>query len=211
MSRVRDDAVDRLLIERRERGRASDFVISAGLAGPDDDASRPIAVGRHFRGDAPDVAFFDPAEVPRLGDPNAVQAVPLFSTVKRSGGFERQPIHDVVGPDRRPLGWVRRDHAADLVRTTVRVGVPGLDCVGREANVPLGLARRVTGQYWLLDRIRYPVSFDLVEEGEGGAAVFTLRSRRGSNSRWVLNVLDPRMDVRVAAAASVVAILMTVR
>lgn len=103
--------------------------------------------------------------------------------------------YDITDESGEPIGYFRKDFGASLLRSTFHVEGPGYTGTGQERNQVAGLLRRFTE----LDFI--PIHFDFVDGT--GAPLFSVDRKMSIGDRYRVEVPDPRVDFRVAAAIAV--------
>jgi uncharacterized protein YxjI len=103
--------------------------------------------------------------------------------------------YDITDESGEQIGFFRKDFGASLLRSTFHVEGPGYTGTGQERNQVAGLLRRFTE----LDFI--PIHFDFVDSA--GAPLFSVDRKMSIGDRYRVEVPDPRVDFRVAAAIAV--------
>jgi hypothetical protein len=103
--------------------------------------------------------------------------------------------YDVFDESGNQIGFFRKDFGASLMRSTFHIEGSGFTGRGQERSQAVALIRRFTDIPFL------PIHFDFVTpEGEPLLAV----ERQGSvRDRYTVQVPDPRVDFRLAAAVAV--------
>jgi hypothetical protein len=101
-------------------------------------------------------------------------------------------IQDAAG---QQLGTFRKDFKQSLLRSTFHLEGPGYAGTGQERNVAVAMLRRFTDLPFLA------VHFDFV--GSDGAPLMSVDRRPTLRDRYLVDVPDPRVDYRVAAAVAV--------
>ena len=103
--------------------------------------------------------------------------------------------YDVTDESGAQIGFFRKDFGASLLRSTFHVEGPGYTGTGQERSQGVALVRRFVDVPFL------PIHFDFVDaEGRPLMSV----DRQGSvRDRYTVQVPDPRVDFRVAAAIAV--------
>ncbi len=102
--------------------------------------------------------------------------------------------HVVVAADGRPLGSFRKQAARSLVRTTFVLEADGLTGTAQERSGFLALERRLTS-----DTPTRGMAVDVVDDVAGRPLLSVARAP-GERSTYAVDVPDPRVDVRLAAA-----------
>lgn len=103
--------------------------------------------------------------------------------------------YDITDESGEQIGYFKKDFGASLLRSTFHVEGPGWTGTGQERNQVAGLLRRFTE----LDFI--PIHFDFVDGT--GAPLFSVDRKMSIGDRYRVEVPDPRVDFRVAAAIAV--------
>jgi len=108
--------------------------------------------------------------------------------------------YDVTDAEGGVLAVLRKDAIASLARSTYHLDIAGRLLIGRERTWWRPLARRVlsaaTDFPWLL-----PLQFDFHDQ-QGGLVITVDRQLR-VRDQYLIKVLDPDLDWRVAAACGV--------
>jgi hypothetical protein len=112
--------------------------------------------------------------------------------------------HDVLDETGRPLGYVKKQFGASLLRSTWDLAAPGLAAVGRERSQLIAILRRIwdlipyIGEVW----IPFVFHFDFVDAATGQPVMSSERVW-AFRDRYEVTVPDQRLDFRVAAAMAV--------
>ena len=112
--------------------------------------------------------------------------------------------HDVLDEAGRPLGYVKKQFGASLLRSTWDLAAPGLAAVGRERSQLIAILRRIwdlipyLGDIW----IPFVFHFDFVDAATGQPVMSSERVW-AFRDRYEVTVPDQRLDFRVAAAMAV--------
>ena len=112
--------------------------------------------------------------------------------------------HDVLDEAGRPLGYVKKQFGASLLRSTWDLAAPGLAAVGRERSQLIAILRRIwdlipyIGEVW----IPFVFHFDFVDAATGQPVMSSERVW-AFRDRYEVTVPDQRLDFRVAAAMAV--------
>jgi uncharacterized protein YxjI len=112
--------------------------------------------------------------------------------------------HDVLDEAGRPLGYVKKQFGASLLRSTWDLAAPGLAAVGRERSQLIAILRRIwdlipyIGEVW----IPFVFHFDFVDAATGQPVMSSERVW-AFRDRYEVTVSDQRLDFRVAAAMAV--------
>lgn len=119
---------------------------------------------------------------------------PVFSMAARSI-MEVAGTYDVLDGQGMPLATFRKDFGASLLRTTYHVEGPGYVGSGQERSMLVALLRRFSDLPFL------PIHFDYV--ASDGAPLFVINREPTARDRYLVRIMDPRVDFRVAAAMTV--------
>ncbi|WP_248582526.1 hypothetical protein [Nocardioides sp. InS609-2] len=103
--------------------------------------------------------------------------------------------YDVTDETGAQMGFFRKDFGASLLRSTFHLEGPGYAGTGQERNMAIALIRRFTDFDFL------PIHFDYV--GSDGAPLISVSRQMSLGDRYTVDVPDPRVDFRVAAAVAV--------
>jgi uncharacterized protein YxjI len=112
--------------------------------------------------------------------------------------------HDVLDETGRPLGYVKKQFGASLLRSTWDLAAPGLAAVGRERSQLIAILRRIwdlipyLGEVW----IPFVFHFDFVDAATGQPVMSSERVW-AFRDRYEVTVPDQQLDFRVAAAMAV--------
>jgi len=102
------------------------------------------------------------------------------------------------------VGRLRKRGAASLLRSTWEIEQPGMPpVVVRERSVAVALLRRFWGLVPYLGSVPVPWVFHFDGDDEAGRPVLRHSRRWGLRDRYVLEVLDPALDTRLALALAV--------
>ncbi len=112
--------------------------------------------------------------------------------------------HDVYDEHGQPLGWFKKEFGASLLRSTWRLGGPGLEARGQERRPVIAILRRVWGLIPYIGDVWVPFvfHFDFVDVVSGEPVLVSER-RKSVRDRYVVTVPDARLDFRVAASMAV--------
>lgn len=102
--------------------------------------------------------------------------------------------HVVVAADRRPVGSFRKQAARSLLRTTFVLEAEGLAGTAQERSGFLALER------WLSsDTPTRRIAVDVLDD-DTGAPLLSVGRAPGERTTYAVDVPDPRVDARLAAA-----------
>lgn len=102
--------------------------------------------------------------------------------------------HVVVAVDGRPLGSFRKQAARSLLRTTVVLEAQGLAGTAQERSGFLALERRLSS-----DTPTRRIAVDVLDD-DTGAPLLSVGRAPGERTTYAVDVPEPRVDVRLAAA-----------
>lgn len=102
--------------------------------------------------------------------------------------------YDVTDEAGQPLGHFRKDFGRSLLRSTFHLSGPGLEATGQERNQVVAILRRVVD-------LPFSFHFDFVDAG--GQTVMSVDRKFSLRDQYVVQVPDPRLDFRLAAAMTV--------
>jgi hypothetical protein len=118
----------------------------------------------------------------------AVFSFKARKTIDLGSGYD---VYDEAGA---PLGFFRKDFGKSLLRSTFHLSGPEIEATGQERNQLVAIARR------LVD-FPFPFHFDFVDPA--GRPVMSVERQFSMRDRYTVNVPDPRLDFRLAAAMAV--------
>jgi hypothetical protein len=102
------------------------------------------------------------------------------------------------------VGQLRKKGAASLVRSTWELEQPGLPpVVVQERSMAIALLRRLWGMVPYLGDLPVPWVFHFDGTEPSGRMLLTHTRRWGFRDRYVLELLDPAVDARLAIALAV--------
>jgi uncharacterized protein YxjI len=122
------------------------------------------------------------------------RTVPVFSFRARQA-MDLAAVYDVFDAAGIPIGYFQKDFTASLLRSSFHLGGPGIDAYGQERNVAVGVLRRFS-------EFAFPVHFDFTDT-QTGAVVLSSSRQMTLGDRYTVEVPDPRIDFRLAAAMAV--------
>ncbi len=102
--------------------------------------------------------------------------------------------HVVVAADRRPVGSFRKQAARSLLRTTFVLEAEGLAGTAQERSGFLALERRLSS-----DTPTRRIAVDVLDD-DTGAPLLSVGRAPGERTTYAVDVPDPRVDARLAAA-----------
>lgn len=119
---------------------------------------------------------------------------PVFSFKARQA-IDLGAVYDVMDAAGTPIGFFQKDFAASLLRSSFHLGGPGIDAYGQERNQVVAILRRF---------VDFPFSFHFdFTDKNSGAVVMSSERQFSLRDRYTVNVHDPRLDFRLAAAMAV--------
>ena len=123
------------------------------------------------------------------------KTTPLFSFKSRQviDMHARTDILDLAGT---PIGWFEKDFTQSLLRSTWHLHYADTSATGQERSLPKAIIRRV------FDDLPLRFDFDFVE-ATSGQLVMSVDRQWSLRDRYEVEVLDPRIELPVAAAITV--------
>jgi hypothetical protein len=140
-------------------------------------------------------------EVVFYSDESRSRAVFSFKARQR---LDVRAEHDVFDEYGNALGYFRKEFGASLLRSTWTMAGPGYEAVGKERRPVIAILRRLwdfipyLGDIW----VPFVFHFDFVDTATG-QPVLSSERRKAIRDRYIIDVPDPRVDFRVAAAMAV--------
>jgi hypothetical protein len=122
------------------------------------------------------------------------RTMPVFSFRARQA-MDLAAVYDVFDATGTPIGYFQKDFTASLLRSSFHLGGPGIDAYGQERNVVIAVLRRFT-------EFAFPIHFDFTDK-RTGAVVMSSDRQMTVGDRYTIDVPDPRVDFRLAAAMAV--------
>jgi uncharacterized protein YxjI len=153
-------------------------------AGPDGKPGQLMAMAQQKR-----MAFKE--QVTFYSDEQRTQPVFSFKARKAIDLGSGYDVHDAAGA---PLGFFRKDFGKSLLRSTFHLSGPDLEATGQERNQLVAIARRL---------VDFPFAFHFDFHDEAGQLVLSVERQFSMRDRYTVNVPDPRLDFRLAAAMAV--------
>ena len=182
----------RFFIRQKLTLMANRYVVHA--AGPDGTEGEVIAFARQKR-----LAFKE--QVTFYTDQSARQV--LF-TFKARQAVDLGATYDVCDATGILLGQFRKDFTASLLRSTWQMRQAGAptEATGKERNQGVALVRRGWHFIPLVDLVPFawPYHFDFAEAGR---PIMSVDKRLGLRDRYILEVMAPDLDRRLAIAQAV--------
>jgi len=142
------------------------------------------------------------AEQKRMAFKEEVTFYTDASRTRKVFGFKARKVidlgsgYDITDETGQQIGFFRKDFGASLVRSTFHLEGPGFAGTGQERSMAVALIRRFTDFGFL------PVHFDFVDS-QTGAPLMSSQRRMSIGDRYTIDVPDPRVDFRIAAAMAV--------
>jgi uncharacterized protein YxjI len=135
------------------------------------------------------------------GDESGGRAVLTIAADRRLDIRSAMTVRDPAGT---VLGQLRKKGAASLFRSTWELDQPGLPVVVvQERSVAVALLRRLWGMVPGIGDVPVPWVFHFDGTDPSGRTVLTHTRRWGLRDRYVLEVLDPALDARLAIALAI--------
>jgi uncharacterized protein YxjI len=175
--------LSRFFVKQRLTMMVNRYEIRA--ADPDGGVGRLLAVAQQKR-----MAFRE--QVTFFSDES--RTVPVFSFKARQA-MDLAAVYDVFDAAGTPIGYFQKDFSASLLRSSFHLGGPGIDAYGQERNAVIAILRRFT-------EFAFPVHFDFTDK-QTGAVVMSSARQLTIGDRYTVDVPDPRIDFRLAAAMAV--------
>ena len=152
--------------------------------GPDGSPGQLMAVAQQKR-----LAFKE--QVTFYADEQRTRAVFSFKARKAVDLGSGYDVYDEAGS---PLGFFRKDFGRSLLRSTFHLSAPGIEAMGQERNQLVAIARRL---------IDFPFPFHFDFQDQAGQTVMSVDRQFSVRDRYTVQVPDPRLDFRLAAAMAV--------
>lgn len=181
----------RLLIRQRIRFMVNQYEVRA--AAPDGSEGDLVAFAQQKR-----MAFKE--QVTLYTDDSKQHAFMGFKARKR---IDLSATYDVTDEAGRGLGTFRKDFKKSLLSSTWHLEQPGLGITtGSERNQFVAVLRRVWNFIPLAENLPFawPYHFDFVA---GDQVVFSVEKKFGLRDKYVVDILDPRLDRRLVIAQAV--------
>jgi hypothetical protein len=140
-------------------------------------------------------------EVNFFADESRTRRVFSFKARQRLDVHAEHDVYDEYG---QPLGSFSKQFGASLLRSTWNLHAPGIDAVGQERRPFIAILRRIwdfipfLGDIW----VPFVFHFDFVDRNTGQVVLVSER-KKAIRDRYTIDVPDPRLDFRVAAAMAV--------
>jgi uncharacterized protein YxjI len=140
-------------------------------------------------------------QVTFYSDPNKTQPVFSFKarkTIDLGAGYD---VFDQYG---QPIGHFKKDFSRSLLRSSWHLSAPGVEAFGTERNPTIAVLRRFwdfipyLGEVW----VPFVFHFDFTDKA-AGHPVLSVERKKSIRDRYLVQVPDPRLDFRVAAAMTV--------
>ncbi len=104
-------------------------------------------------------------------------------------------MYDVFDGSNTPIGSFQKDFTASLLRSSFHFSGPGFEAYGQERNQALAIIRRFVD-------LPFAFHFDFTDK-QTGQVVMTSERQFSLRDRYTIDVPDPRVDFRLAAAMAV--------
>jgi uncharacterized protein YxjI len=127
---------------------------------------------------------------------------PLFGFKARKR-IDLASAYDVTDPQGQPIGVFRKDFKASLLASTWHLEQPDLGVTtGSERNKFVAVLRRVWDFIPYVESLPFawPYHFDFAANGQ---VTFSVDKKFGIRDRYVIDILDPRLDRRLVIAQAV--------
>lgn len=142
------------------------------------------------------------AEQKRMAFKEEVTFFTDASRTRKVFGFKARKVmdlgsgYDITDEAGQPLGFFKKNFGASLLRSSFSLEGPGFAGTGQERNMLVALLRRFTDIPFL------PVHFDFVDS-QTGAPLLSSTRKVSIGDQYTVDVPDPRVDFRIAAAMAV--------
>jgi uncharacterized protein YxjI len=104
-------------------------------------------------------------------------------------------MYDVVDAAGTPIGSFQKDFKASLLRSSFHFSGPGFEAYGQERNAAIAIVRRFVD-------LPFSFHFDFTDK-QSGQVVMSSERQFSLRDRYTVDVPDPRVDFRLAAAMAV--------
>ena len=140
-------------------------------------------------------------EVTFYADDTKSRVVFSFKARKR---LDLSSGYDVFDASGRPIGWFKKEFGKSLLRSSWRLASDGVEADGTERNPTIAIVRRIWEFVPFVGEIPLPFifHFDFTDRA-GSQHVMSVERKISVRDRYRVNVSDPRLDFRVAAAMTV--------
>ncbi|RWZ52775.1 hypothetical protein ELQ90_02190 [Labedella phragmitis] len=173
----------RFFVKQRITAMVNRYEIRA--ANPDGSEGAVIAMAQQKR-----LAFKE--QVTFFADEARTQ--PVFSFRARQA-MDFAAMYDVVDAAGTPIGSFQKDFKASLLRSSFHLSGPGFEAYGQERNAAIAIIRRFVD-------LPFSFHFDFTDK-QSGQVVMSSERQFSLRDRYTVDVPDPRVDFRLAAAMAV--------
>ena len=112
--------------------------------------------------------------------------------------------YDVFDSSGQTIGYFKKDFGKSLLRSSWHLSAPGLEAFGTERNPTVAVIRRIWDFLPIAGAIPLPFVFHFdFSDKATGHPVMSVERKWSIRDRYVVQVPDPRLDFRVAAAMTV--------
>jgi uncharacterized protein YxjI len=122
------------------------------------------------------------------------RTIPVFSFKARQV-MELAAIYDVFDAAGTPIGHFQKDFANSLLRSSFHFAGPGFTSYGQERNAAIAIIRRFVD-------LPFTFHFDFTDT-QSGRVIMSSERQFSLRDRYTVDVPDPRVDFRLAAAMAV--------
>lgn len=175
--------IPRLYVKQRITPLVNRYEIRA--ANPDGSEGAVIAMAQQKR-----LAFKE--QVTFYADES--RSRPVFSFRARQA-MDIAATYDVFDADNTPIGSFQKDFKASLLRSSFHFSGPGFEAYGQERNAAIAIIRRFVD-------LPFTFHFDFTDT-QTEQVVMSSERAFSLRDRYTVDVPDPRIDFRLAAAMAV--------
>jgi uncharacterized protein YxjI len=175
--------VPRLFVKQRITPMVNRYEIR--VANPDGSEGAVIAMAQQKR-----LAFKE--QVTFFADEGRTQPVFSFRARQR---VDLGATYDVLDAAGTPIGSFRKDFKASLLRSSFHFSGPGFEAYGQERNRAIAIIRRFV-------ELPFSFHFDFADK-QTGQVVMSSERQFSLRDRYTVDIPDPRIDFRLAAAMAV--------
>lgn len=182
---------NRFLVRQRIRLMVNQYEVHAEA--PDGSEGELVAFAQQKR-----LAFKE--QVTIYADTAKQQPIFGFKARRR---IDLAATYDITDHNGQPIGTFRKDFKKSLLASTWHLEQPGLGVTtGSERNKFVAVLRRVWEFIPLAENLPFavPYHFDFVA---GDQIVFAVNKKFGFRDRYVVEIMDPRLDRRLVIAQAI--------
>lgn len=127
----------------------------------------------------------------------------LLFSFKARQGLDVRAEHDVFDAGGNVIGYFKKEFGASLLRSTWKLSYGTTNAVGQERNMTIAILRRLWDFIPFIGDIWVPFLFHFDFVDELGETVMSSQRQVSIRDRYTIDVLDEKMDFRVAASVAV--------